>query len=176
MKKVIIVVFVVLSIPFITALFLRKEYTVEKSIEISAPVEASFDYLKMLKNQDNFSVWAAMDTASKKTFKGEDGTVGFVSSWDSQNEDVGAGEQEILKIEEGEKIEYALRFTRPFESNDKAYFQTTAINDSTTKVTWAFQGKMSYPMNIMLVFIPLEEKLGNDFETGLQNLKAILEQ
>lgn len=34
----------------------------------------------------------------KREFRGEDGTVGFVAAWDSENPDAGKGEQEIIGI------------------------------------------------------------------------------
>ena len=51
-----------------------------------------------------------MDPDMKKTYRGTDGTVGFVSAWDSEKDDVGKGEQEIIKITDGERIDYELRF------------------------------------------------------------------
>ena len=38
-----------------------------------------------------------MDRNVKKSFKGTDGTVGFVAAWDSDNKKVGKGEQEVKK-------------------------------------------------------------------------------
>jgi hypothetical protein len=76
----------------------------------SKTLESVFSYLKLLKNQDNFSVWAKMDPTMTKTFKGNDGQVGFVSAWDSPMKNVGSGEQEILEIEENVKIVSELRF------------------------------------------------------------------
>jgi uncharacterized protein YndB with AHSA1/START domain len=86
------------------ALFMKTEYTVSRSVIIQKPLESVFSYLKLLKNQDNFSVWAKMDPTMTKTFKGNDGQVGFVSAWDSPMKNVGSGEQEILEIEENVKL------------------------------------------------------------------------
>lgn len=69
--------------------------------------------MKLLKNQDNFRVWFSKDPAIKKTFSGTDGTVGAVAGWDSKNQNVGVGEQEIKKIVKGERIDSELRFKVP---------------------------------------------------------------
>jgi hypothetical protein len=111
----------------------------------------------------------------KTEFRGTDGTVGFVSAWDSAEKNVGKGEQEILKIVEGEKIDYELRFMKPFESTSYATFSTTSASDSQTKVAWSFNGKMKYPMNLMLLFMNMEKMIGKDLDKGLQNLKVLLE-
>jgi hypothetical protein len=116
-----------------------------------------------------------MDPAMKTEYRGTDGTVGFVSAWDG-NSDVGKGEQEIKKITEGESLETELRFIKPFESKAKSSMTTTAINDSTTKVTWGFEGKMNYPFNLFRLFSDPEKMVGDDFSTGLSNLKTVLEK
>jgi hypothetical protein len=64
---------------------------------INKPKQEVFNYLRLLKNQDNFSHWASMDPAMQKNWRGVDGTVGFVSSWKSDKKEVGSGEQEIKK-------------------------------------------------------------------------------
>jgi hypothetical protein len=160
----------------IIALFVKNEYAVEREVVINKPKQEVFDYIKALKNQDNFSVWAMRDPDMKKEYRGTDGTVGFVSAWDSQKDDVGKGEQEILSIKEGERIDYELRFIKPFEAKDKAYMVTQAVSENQTKVKWGFNGRMKFPMNLMLLFMDMDKMLGKDLEQGLQNLKIILEK
>jgi hypothetical protein len=165
-----------IAVLLIMALFIKNEYAVEREVVINKPNQEVFDYIKPLKNQDNFSVWAMRDPAMKKEYRGTDGTVGFVSAWDSQKDDVGKGEQEILSIKEGERIDYELRFIKPFEAKDKAYMVTQAVSENQTKVKWGFNGRMKFPMNLMLLFMDMDKMLGKDLDAGLQNLKIILEK
>lgn len=163
------------SLVLIIALFVKKEYAVEREITVNKPKVEVFEYVKFLKNQDNYSKWATMDPAMKKGFRGADGKVGFVSAWDSEMKEVGKGEQEITRITDEERIEYELRFMEPFESTDYSYLVTESVNDSMTMVKWGFDGKMKYPMNLMMLFMDMEGMLGSDLEQGLANLKGILE-
>ncbi len=117
-----------------------------------------------------------MDPAMKKSYRGTDGTVGFVSHWESDNEEVGWGEQEIKKITEGERIDFELRFLKPFEATEPAYMATESINENQTKVKWGFSGHFSYPMNLMLLFYDMEKMIGDDLQNGLGKLKEILEK
>lgn len=174
-KTIAIILAIIIAIPLIMGLFINKDYTVEREIVIVKAHAEVFEYVRLLKNQDNFSKWASMDPHMEKTFRGIDGEVGFISAWESENKDVGKGEQEIIAIQEGERIDYALRFFEPFESSDKAYMLIEPIDENQTKVTWGFEGHMDYPMNNMLLFMNMEEMLGGDFQTGLENLKKILE-
>jgi len=175
MKKFLYSVLGIIALFFILAAFAPKNYSVVRSIEINQPKDVVFDYIKYLKNQDNFSKWANMDPNMIKTFKGKDGTVGFVSRWESEDKNVGVGEQEILKISEGSRIDYELRFEKPWESVSPAYMTVETITPTKTKVNWAFKGHMAYPSNIMLLFMNMEEMLGNDLQEGLDNLKEILD-
>jgi hypothetical protein len=176
LRKILIGVVILIAIPFIVALFVEKDYAVERQIVISRPKQEVFNYIKYLKNQDHYSKWAMMDPNMKKTYTGTDGTVGFVSAWDSDNDDVGKGEQEIKMIAEGERIDYELRFLVPFESTSPAYMITESISDNETKVAWGFTGHMAYPMNLLIPLMSFEKIIGDDLATGLGNLKVELEK
>ncbi|HLT86261.1 MAG TPA: SRPBCC family protein [Sphingobacterium sp.] len=175
-KKILIVLAIIIAIPLIIALFVKKDYAVQREVTIDKPKQEVFDYIKYLKNQDNYSKWNKIDPEMKKSYKGTDGTVGFISRWESNKKEVGWGEQEIKKITEGERIDFELRFIKPFEATEPAYMTTEAVNENQTKVVWGFSGHMNYPMNLMLLFMDMEEMIGGDLETGLNDLKTILEQ
>jgi len=166
----------IIAILLIAGLFIDGNYALEREVTINKPRQEVFDYVKLLKNQNNFSVWAMADPNMKKEFTGVDGTIGCVSAWDSENPDVGKGEQTIIQIAEGQRIDYELHFIEPFESTDYAYMTTEAVSDNQTKVIWGFRGEMKYPMNLMMLTMNLEEMLAPDLEKGLGNLKGILEQ
>ena len=173
---IIVAVLSILIILLLVGLILKKGYIVNRDIFVNRPKSAVFDFIRFLKNQDEFSVWAKMDPNMNKEFRGIDGTAGFVSAWDSQNKNVGKGEQEILKVDEGEKVDYKIHFIKPFESTSFASMSVFSENENQTKVQWVFNGKMKYPMNLMLLFMNMEKIIGRDLEKGLLNLKNLLEK
>jgi Polyketide cyclase / dehydrase and lipid transport len=175
LKKVLFLIVGIVALILVIALILPQQYSVHREIMVNLPSHDAFNYVKMLKNQDYYSAWASMDTDMKKEFRGMDGTIGFVSAWDSEDKDVGKGEQEIIMILEGKRIDYELRFFEPFEATDMAYITTESMGKNVTKVTWGFDGKMPYPMNLMLPFMKMEKMLGKDLQEGLGKLKEILE-
>ncbi|MEO8647560.1 MAG: SRPBCC family protein, partial [Acidobacteriota bacterium] len=134
-----------------------------------------FQYLKHLKNQNSWGPWYKKDPTMVHEFRGTDGSPGFVSSWNSTNDEVGEGEQEIKKITEGERIDTELRFKRPFESKSDAYLITEAAGDRQTHVRWGFTGDMPRPLNLMALVYDLDKEVGKDFESGLSTLKTTLE-
>jgi hypothetical protein len=175
MKKLFIIILIIAAIPLVTALFVPKSYVVERELTVAAPRTEVFDFLRLLKNQDAFSVWAEMDPYAENYYEGTDGTVGFVSGWRSDSANVGHGEQEITAIEAGSQIDYELRFFKPFESTSQASILTSDAPAGGTRVQWSFQGKMSYPTNLLLLFMDMEEMLGKDLQGGLDKLKQVLE-
>lgn len=176
LKKLLLFIVIVIAILLLIAAFTKKNYRVEKEIVINKPKQEVFAYIKQLKNQDNYSKWAMMDPDMKKTYTGTDGTVGFISAWDSDKKDVGKGEQEIKKIAEGERLDFELRFHKPFESTEQAYMVTEEVSPASTRVKWGFNGHMNYPSNLMLLFMDFEKMIGDDLQTGLTRLKGVLEK
>ncbi len=176
LKIILIVVVTIIVIPLVVAVFTKKEYLVEREVIINQPNEKVFDYIKYLKNQDEYSKWASMDPEMNVYYRGEDGAVGFVSGWESEDKNVGKGEQEITGITEGSRIDYELRFIEPFKSTSLAYMTTEALDAAQTQVVWGFEGKMSYPMNLMLLIMDFEKMIADDLDHGLTNLKTLLEQ
>ena len=176
LKRLLFVILLLIAVALITALFVKQEMHAEREVIINKPKAEVYDYVKYLKNQNDYSKWGTMDPAMKKEFRGTDGTVGFVSAWESENGEVGKGEQEITAIRPGERIEYELRFMEPMESRAAAYMTLDAVSANQTKVKWGFNGKMNYPFNIMRVFMDMDKMIGDDFAAGLDKLKGKLEK
>jgi uncharacterized membrane protein len=175
LKKISIILVLILALPFIAALFVDSNYHVEREVMINKDKESVFNYLKYLENQSKFSKWAQVDPAMKKSSHGIDGTVGFYTTWESENPNVGKGEQEIIAIKDGQRIDYQLRFLAPFKSTEPAYIITEELTNNKTLVKWGFTGHMNYPMNLMLVIYDFEKTIGDDLQQGLDNLKKLLE-
>ncbi|HAT65965.1 MAG TPA: polyketide cyclase [Flavobacteriaceae bacterium] len=153
-----------------------KKYESNRSIVINRPLGEVFQYLKYVKNQDYWSPWKERDPNMKQTFTGQDGTVGFISAWESDHKQVGSGEQEIVNIVENEKIETELRFLKPWKSVSQGYIKVADEGNNQTKVVWGFYGDAKLPMSIFMLFMNMDKAVGKDFEEGLAKLKTILEK
>ncbi|GAA4324489.1 SRPBCC family protein [Mucilaginibacter gynuensis] len=175
LKKVLLVIVIIIAVVLIVAAFTKSEYSVKRNVVINKPKAEVFDYIKYVKNQEQYSKWEKMDPAMKKTYTGTDGTVGFTSAWDSKVDSVGQGEQTIAKITEGEKLDLKIHFIKPFEGKADAYLATEIVTPTETKVTWGLKSKMPYPMNIFLLCMDMDKMIGDDLQTGLNNLKTVLE-
>eukprot|EP01041_Mallomonas_annulata_P036473 gene36473-59588_t len=104
-----------IALLLLIALFTKKEYSIQREIVIEKPVEEVFNYIKHIKNQDYFSKWVMTDPNMNRIFTGNDGEVGFIYAWDSQNKAAGKGAQEIKNIIENELLDLEIRFEKPMK-------------------------------------------------------------
>jgi hypothetical protein len=162
-----------IALLLIIALFMKKKHYVKREIIIHAPRQKVFDYVKLLRNQDEFNKHAMAGPDRKREFKGTDGTVGYIYAW-SGNKNAGVGEKEIKDIIEGKRIETEIRFVKPMRVTASIIMETESLPDDQTKVYWTNAGTLNYPINIM---IPMMEKsVARDMDISLSTLKNILEK
>ncbi|HEY4874693.1 MAG TPA: SRPBCC family protein [Puia sp.] len=163
----------IIALLLIVALFMKKEHYVKREIIINAPRQKVFDYLKFLKNQDEFNKGAMEDAGRKKEFKGTDGTVGYIYSW-SGNKNAGVGEKEIKNISDGRSIEMEIRFVKPMVTSATIIIETESLSDNQTKVSWSNAGVLKYPVNILIPM--MKNHVVKDMDNSLSTLKNILEK
>ena len=162
-----------IALLLLIALFIPNDYTVSVSTTIDRPRQVVFDYAKLVKNQEDYSIWVMQDPNVKMDYQGVDGTVGFKASWNSKDDNVGEGSQQITAITE-DRIDVDLHFVRPMKGEAKVSTFLESLSEDETKITVEFYGKSSYPMNLMNF---VGAKFINDAETqNLANLKKILEK
>lgn len=153
----------------------KKNFYVERSLVIYKPIGEVFNHLKHIKNHDAFNNLSAWDTGTKKEYRGIDGEMGFVCYWKGSWA-VGAGRQEIKKIERNKFLHIEVKTRRPYPGKVQCYFVTDAIGLSATRISWSLRSRMTYPTNIVLHFMDMNDVLGPDLEMSLLRLKAILEK
>ena len=173
---ILLVVAIIVLVILIAAASLKDEYSIERDIVINKPKQPVFDYLKYLKNASQYNKWIMIDPNVRHDYTGIDGTIGFISAWDSDNKQVGKGEQQITGIKTGERIDYEIRFEKPFKGISYAHITTEAISNTQTKVQWVFRGTRNFAMKIFHLLFNLKKALGKDLHTSLVNLKTILEK
>lgn len=172
LKTVLYIILIIIAIGLIASGVMPKKMNVQSEVIIAKPQQEVFDFVKMLDNQKYYSKWVMADPNVKITMTGVDGEVGAISSWESDYEDVGIGAQEIISIDPGKKIEYELRFKKPFEATDTAYTIIEAIDSTHTKVINGFRSKMPFPMNIMLPMV--KKMLQEDMDGNMKRLDSVI--
>ena len=172
---IVIYIFIgILALILVLALIAPRHYEVKREVIINKNVTEVFEYIKLVKNQNDWSPWKQKDPNMKQEYFGTDGEVGFVSKWEG-NKQVGTGEQEIISMDKNKRMETQLRFFKPWKSESLGFFTVDEVGENQTKVVWGFKGINPIPYNIMMLFFNFEKAVGKDFEEGLAKLKQILE-
>ena len=175
-KTIIIIIFTVIAVLLLIGLFIKKDYEISRSITINRPQIDVFNYLKYIKNQKNYHTLNLMDPDMRLSYNGKDAMSGFISTWESENKDLGIGEQVILNIDDSiASIETELRFHKPYSGKAKSIMKCMAISKNESVVTWTFKSKIAYPMNLILYFTNTNDSIAKDLDIGLKSLRDLLE-
>ncbi len=150
------------------------EFTVSRSIKISAPPEKIFPHVNDLHQWNNWSPWAKLDPNAKVTFSGPDAGVGEGMRWEG-NSKIGVGKMTIVDSQPNSVIRLRLDFEKPILVTNTAEFSFLS-DDRQTLVTWAMAGKNSLGGKIFGLFCNFEKMIGDKYEEGLANLKSVTEK
>ena len=149
--------------------FLPKDFTVERSIEISASPEAVFDEVSSLRKWDAWSPWLARDPSIVNTYSGPQSGAGATVTWTSEKS--GDGTQTITLSQRPKRLETALDFGEM--GQPKAYW-TFEPSGEGAKVTWGLTGTTSGPLAGYFAKM-MDHWVGADYQDGLARLKEVLE-
>jgi Polyketide cyclase / dehydrase and lipid transport len=148
-------------------------FRVQRTTVIKAPAPKIFALINDLKSFNNWNPYERKDPSVKGSYSGTASGVGAAYAWDSRK--VGAGRMEITASQAPSKVTMKLDFLRPFKAQNTAEFTLQAAGDDTTIVTWVMSGPSPYLAKLIGVVFNMDTMIGNDFEAGLANLKALTE-
>jgi carbon monoxide dehydrogenase subunit G len=149
-------------------------FRVQRTASIKAPPEKIFP---LIDNFDNWGAWSPYekkDPAMKRTRSGAASGKGSVYAWDG-DKNVGRGRMEIAEAAPPSKVTLKLDFEKPFAAHNIVDFTLEPKGESTS-VTWAMHGPVPYLAKIVHTIFNMDRMVGQDFETGLANLKALAEK
>jgi|SRR5215213_26785 len=147
-------------------------FRVQRTVSIDAPPEKISALLNDFHNWSSWSPYEKLDPAMRRSFSGAANGTGAVYAWEG-NSKAGAGRMEIVETSLF-LTRIQLDLTKPFETRNVAEF-TLEDKGGSTNVTWAMHGPSPYLAKVMTTFFDMDKMVGKDFETGLDNLKAIAE-
>ena len=148
-------------------------FVVRRETNVRAPAERVFALVKDFHNWSAWSPYEKMDPAMTRTYGGEPSGVGATYEWTGNNK-VGAGRMEIVEAASPSRIAIKLDFIKPFEGHNVAEF-TMEPNAGGTHVVWAMRGSMPFVAKVMSLFLDMDRLVGKDFESGLANIRQIVE-
>ena len=174
LKTIAIIVVVLIAAVLIYAATRPDNFRVQRSLDIKAPPERIFALINDLHAWATWSPYEKKDPAMKRTHSGAPGGKGAIYEWDG-DKNVGKGRMEITDTTPSSKIVIKLDFFSPFEGHNTAEFTMVGSGEA-TNVTWAMYGPAAFITKLMGLFFNMDKMIGDDFATGLANLKAVAEK
>jgi hypothetical protein len=149
-------------------------FHVQRAASIKAPPDKIFPLINDFRSWASWSPYERKDPAMKKTYGGAATGKGAIYEWDGDR-NVGSGRIEITDASPPNRVAIKLDMIKPLAASNRVEFTLQPRGD-TTNVTWAMNGHTPYLAKIMHVFLDVDRMVGQDFETGLANLKALAEK
>jgi len=176
-KKVLlgaVAIIVVLIAVFAVVVALQpSHYQVERSATMAAPPAAVFAQVNDFHKWEAWSPWAKIDPNMKQTYEGAPAGTGAIYSW-AGNNDVGEGRMTITDSRPSELIKIKLEFIKPFAAVNATDFTFTPQGNQTA-VKWTMSGEKNFLMKAFMLFGNMDKMVGDDFEKGLRQMKAVAE-
>ena len=173
LTKILIAIAVVIVVLGLVVAMQPSEFRIARTASISAPAETVFAQVNDFHNWAAWSPYEKRDPAMKKTYEGAPAGTGAVSTWAGNNE-VGEGRATITESRPNELISIKLEFVKPFAATNTAEFAFKPEGDQTA-VTWSLAGRNNFSAKAVGLVMDMDERVGEDFEQGLANLKSVTE-
>jgi hypothetical protein len=170
---IVMVIVVLLVAILIYAASRPNTFLVERSTSIKAPAEKIFPLINDFREWEPWSPWEKIDPSVKRSYSGAVNGEGAIYEWNG-NKEIGKGRMEIIESSPPSKVILKIDFIKPFEAHNTIEFTLVTQGDS-TMVTQAMYGPCPYLSRLMGIFFSMDKMVGQKYEEGLANLKAISE-
>lgn len=172
LKRIIGFILLVVVVLAIVGMFLPREVSVARSIEINASADKIFPHFNNLEKTIAWSPWLHHDPDTKNTFNEIAEGVGAVMEWDSDHKQVGSGRMEITDSTLNESIAVDLDFGDMGSAT--AGWNLEPVGDK-TNATWSMTTDMGAGPVGRLFGVMMKKWIAADYDLGLQNLKQLVE-
>ncbi|TMA78329.1 MAG: polyketide cyclase [Deltaproteobacteria bacterium] len=174
MLQIILIAFAVIVIVLVVIVALQpSDFRVARSATISAPPPAVFAQVNDFHKWEAWNPWGKIDPAMKQTYEGAPAGVGAIYTWVG-NKNVGEGRMTLTESRPSDLIRIKLEFFKPFAGTNIAEF-TFKPEGNQTAVTWSMAGKNNFMAKAIHLFMNMDKMIGGQFETGLAQMKLIVE-
>ncbi len=148
------------------------EWTIQRQEAIPGTPAKVFPHVDDPHKFNEWSPWAKLDPNIKLTYGGHASGSGAHCSWEG-NGKVGVGKMRITESRPNDLVRYRFDFYKPLNCTSTHEFALKPENSQTT-VTWTAKGNAPFVFKLMLVFASADRMMGDNFEQGLANLKAVV--
>ena len=174
MIKTILIVLALIVVAFVVVVARQPaEFRILRTTSIKAPPAIVFAQVNDLHKWQAWSPWAKLDPMAKNSFEGPGAGTGAIFGWVGNNQ-VGEGRMTITESQPDTRVCFKLDFLKPFKATHTAEFSFKPVGDQTL-VNWSMSGTNNFMFKAVRLFMNCDKMVGDQFEKGLVDLKAISE-
>ncbi|MDA3893191.1 MAG: GyrI-like domain-containing protein [Salinivirgaceae bacterium] len=168
LKKILLALLGIIAIMLIIGLTQPSEITIERSIEIDAPLEMVYDQVNNLHNWEKWSPWHKIDTAMGLSYG--NGGIGKDASysWTSEHKSVGSGMLTIIDSKPFEFINTTMDFGDQGTGTANFKFVET---DAGVKVSWDMNSAIGKNPFMRLMGIMIRKSITAAYDRGLEDIE-----
>ncbi|NNC70843.1 MAG: transcription activator effector-binding protein [Flavobacteriaceae bacterium] len=148
-------------------------YDIQRSKVINAPIGLVYNKVNDYKAWETWSPWLYKDPNTKLTYGDITSGSGASYSWESENEEVGAGRMETVDAVANESLNQQITFIEPWEQQSDIYWTFKPAEGGGTEVTWGLKGEMPFMARYMAA--KMDEYVSPDYEKGLAKLDSVIQ-
>ena len=171
--KILIAVAVIVVVFIVVVAMQPSVFRVTRSTTMSAPAPAVFAQVNDFHKWEAWNPWGKIDPAMKQTYEGAPAGPGAIYTWVG-NKNVGEGRMTLTESHPSDLIRIKLEFFKPFAGTNIAEFTFKPAGNQTA-VTWSMTGKNNFMAKAIHLFMNMDKMIGGQFETGLAQMKSIVE-
>jgi hypothetical protein len=175
MKKLAIAVVILIAGVLVYAAFQPNTFVISRSANINSAPDKIYPYMSDFHKGDLWSPYERKDPTMKRTFSGAPNGKGAVYEFVGDKKVVGSGRLEIIDAVPPTKVVLTLDLVEPMKGHNIVEYKLEPKGQS-TQVTWSMRGTNNYLSKLICSFVNVDKMVGGDFETGLANLKALVEK
>jgi hypothetical protein len=149
-------------------------FRISRSAAMNSPADVVFVNINDFHNWQQWSPWAKLDPTMKTTFSGPASGLGASYSW-AGNSKVGEGKMTIVDSKPSQLVTIDLEFQKPMQAKNLAVFTIKSTGDKSCDVDWTMTGENGFVGKAFAMMMDMDRMVGNDFETGLFNLRRTSE-
>ena len=169
-KRLLIGIVALVVLLAVIAFALPSHYHVQRALEIGAAPEKIYPLVATPRAWKDWSVWNRRDPNMKIVYSGPESGTGAKWAWSSKTE--GDGEMMLIGVEPNKSVAYSLYFPG-FDSTASGQLTLDASAPRSTRVTWTNDGELGNNPFMRWMGLAMDKMVGDDFEAGLANLKAL---
>jgi hypothetical protein len=151
---------------------LSSRYAVVRSVVVNATPDKPFELVASPRRWKEWTVWNRRDPTMQLAYFG--GVTGPGSGWSWRSKTEGDGRLTLVSIDPNRRVGYQLVLQHMHSlSTGELRFEP---NGGATLVTWSMAGDLGTNPLRRWMGLLMDRLVGQDFEAGLANLKALAEK